>query len=156
MKEQIMLLEARLARAERNARFAVLTAVATIVVAFAAGCGTNSFKTLKAEKIEVVDASGKTVGLLFGDEQGGGLSLDDSDGKPRIAFAAAKENPRMEIYDAAGKVRVALNAEGEGSALALCDTNGNPRANLFYYDNQSWVGFFDAEGKLSMRIPEEQ
>lgn len=155
MTDKIRQLEDRLARAERMSRTSAYIAAATIAVTLVVGCGTNSFKTLKAERIEVIDASGKTVGLLFGDEQGGALSLDDSDGKPRIAFAATKENPRLEMYDAAGKVRVALNTEGNGSALALCDTNGTPRANLFYYDGQSWVGFFDGEGKLTTRVPEE-
>jgi len=155
MDDQIKRLEARCGRAERVSRVSGFIAAATMAIAFAVGCGSNSFKTLKAERIEVIDKSGKTVGLLFADEQGGGMSLDDSEGKPRIALAATKENPRLEMYDSAGKVRVALNTEGQGSALALCDDTGTPRANLFYYDGQSWVGFFDGEGKLTMKIPEE-
>jgi hypothetical protein len=149
------MMEKRVARAERQAKIAAAAAFCALAVGFVAGCGSNSFKTLKAEKIEIMDGNGKTVGLLFGDEHGGGLSLDDADGKPRLALAADKANPRLEIFDPAGKTRVALNAENQGAALALCDENGTPRANLFYFDGQSWVGFFDAEGKLTTRLPNE-
>jgi hypothetical protein len=155
MNERIANLEARLTRAERVSRICALFAVVTIALAFAVGCSSDSFKTLKAERIEIIDKNGKTVGLLFADEQGGGMSLDDSDGKPRIALAATKENPRLEMYDASGEVRVALNTEGQGSALVLCDETGAPRANLFYYADQSWVGFFDSDGKLTTKIPEK-
>ncbi|MEO7454097.1 MAG: hypothetical protein ABIV13_04975, partial [Fimbriimonadales bacterium] len=95
-------LEARVVRAERNARLAVFAAVFSLLIGFVAGCRSNSFKTLKAEQIEIVDASGTTVGLIFGDENGGAISLDDPEGKPRIALAADAESPRMEIYNAEG------------------------------------------------------
>ncbi len=155
MNERIELLEARLARAEKTARVSAMIAAATVALALAVGCGSNSFKTLKAERIEVIDKNGKTVGLLFGDEQGGGISFNDADGRHRIKLAATNENPRLEMYDIAGKVRVTLNAEGEGSALALCDTNGTPRASLLHFDDQSLVSFFDADGKLTMKIPDD-
>lgn len=148
-------LEARVMRAERNTRIAAAAAIFALLTGFVAGCRSNSFKALKAERIEIVDSSGQTVGLIFGDEGGGVISLDDSEGKPRIALAAEAQNPRLEIFDAGGKTRVALNAEPDGAALSLCDANGTPRANLFYFQDQSWVGFFDQQGQLTTRLPPE-
>jgi hypothetical protein len=148
-------LEARVMRAERNTRIAAVAASCALLLGFVAGCRTNSFKALKAERIEIVDGKGRTVGLIFGDERGGVISLDDSSGKPRVALAAEAQNPRLEIFDTGGKTRVALNAEADGAALSLCDSNGTPRANLFYFEDQSWVGFFDEAGKLTTRLPEE-
>ena len=155
MNSQIQDLERRLASAERKIRALLIATLASLILAFGIGCASNSYKTLKAQRIEIVDTSGKTRGLLFADEKGAALSLDDASGKPRLALAAENANPRLEIYDAAGKTRATLNAEGEGSALALCDANGVPRANLFYYQDQSWVGFFDADGKLTTKLPQE-
>ena len=148
-------LEARVQRAERNARLAAIAAAIALMIGFVAGCRTNSFKSLKAEKIEIVDGSGKTVGVIFGDEGGGAISLDDSEGKPRVALAADNQNPRLEIFDAQGVTRVALNAEANGAALALCDDKGTPRANLFFFQDQSWIGFFDEQGQLTTRLPAE-
>ena len=148
-------LETRLERAERNARLAVIAAACALMIGFVAGCRTNSFKSIKAEQIEIVDDKGTTVGMIFSDEGGGVISLDDPSGKPRVALAADAQNPRLEIFDAEGKTRVALNAEPQGAALSLCDANGTPRANMFFFEDQSWVGFFDKQGKLTTRIPAE-
>ena len=148
-------LEARIARAEKGARLAFLAAACALLIGFVAGCRTNSYKSLKAEKIEIVDGNGKTVGVIFGDEGGAAISLDDSDGKPRVALAADKVNPRLEIFDAQGTTRVALNAEADGAALALCDAKGTPRANLFFFQDKSWIGFFDEQGELTTRVPTE-
>jgi hypothetical protein len=155
MNGKIQELEHRLAATEKKLRMTMLCGAAAAILAAGFGCGSNSYKTLKAQRVEIVDGNGKTVGLLFADEKGGVLSLDDAGGKPRLALSAEDANPRMEIYDGGGKVRATLNAEGEGSALALCDANGVPRANLFYFKDQSWVGFFDAEGKLTTKLPQE-
>ena len=148
-------LEARVMRAERNTRIAAVVAICALLTGFVAGCRSNSYKTLKAERIEIVDTNGQTVGLIFGDDGGGVISLDDSNGKPRVALAAEAQNPRLEIFDAGGKTRVALNSEPDGAALSLCDANGTPRANLFYFKDQSWVGFFDQQGQLTTRLPPE-
>jgi hypothetical protein len=148
-------IEARLLRAERNARLAFFAAAFALLIGFVAGCRSNSFKSLKAEQIEIIDSKGTTVGLIFGDENGGAISLDDPEGKPRLALAADTANPRIEIFNAEGKTQVALSAEANGSALALCDATGTPRANILFSQDSSHIGFFDSEGQLTVRIPEE-
>ncbi len=118
------------------------------------GCGRGG-GTLRAEKIELVDAKGKTQGILFVGERGATLSLNDASGKPRIALEAAEERPTLELYDAKGTSLVSLSAEAEGASLAISDGAGKPRVTQGVFQGDAWVSVLDPTGKVLYRAPEE-
>ncbi len=109
--------------------------------------------TLRVRRLEIVDDKGKTQGILFADKDGAVLSLNDSDGKPRIVIAAGATKPSLEIYDATGKVRLIASVEKDGSALAINNGSGIPVATIGYYQDQSWVAVNDPAGNLVARLP---
>jgi len=158
--DRISALEARIANVEKTNRRLLMACAALVALPLLVlACGKGSVPSadlIRAERFEVVDSGGKTRGIIFVDKDGAGISLDDGDGKPRIALAASKARPGLEIFDTSGKSQVSLTAEKEGAAIALADVGGKPRATLGIFKDETWLAFFSKAGDVSYQVPKSE
>ncbi|HVL38936.1 MAG TPA: hypothetical protein VM328_06040 [Fimbriimonadaceae bacterium] len=153
-------LETRLRRLERtNRRWMIACGALALLPIVAFGCGSReprAYEVLRARKFELVDPSGQSRGLLFFDKEGAVLSLDDSEGKVRIALAASQARPTIELFDETSQRRLALTAEREGSTLEIYDEAGQLRGTIGQYKDDHWLAFQDRQGRVSYSVPPEE
>lgn len=113
----------------------VLVALCVIVtvaaVAYAAGKSTVP-EVIRAQRFEVVDGEGAVRGVLQILDGEVALSLDDSDGRPRIRLLVdGRGQPQLVLQDAKERMRAVARLYSHGSPeFALCDAAGRMRTHL--------------------------
>jgi hypothetical protein len=105
---------------------------------------------VRARRLEVVDAAGKTrAGLSLGPDGGPRLLLFDASEKPRATLSVdSKGSPRLLLSGEAGKTRASLSVGPDGSPrLFLFDASEKLRASLGVESNEGpRLHLYDAAG----------
>ena len=113
-------------------------------------------EVVQTRKLVVVDGNGKPVAELGAAQEGSGLVLMDTEGKPRAAMVlTANGEPGLKLYDAAGEVRAALIVGNDGRAgLALYDARGKDRAALATdTEGNPALILLDRKGRVAAAVP---
>lgn len=165
-KENQIKLEERLTRLESaNRRLTALCilAVSALVIACEGGPGSRRdgdvADLVRAKRIEVVDANGKSKVLLLADQQGGILALNDGGGNPRVSLAASSEKAGLEIFGTAAAPNgqpspvAAFTAEEGGASVAFSDQKGQMRTSLGFFKDAGWLAIMDEAGNVSYSTP---
>lgn len=103
-------LRARLEQVERRLRFAAVAWVASVLVAILLGVAAQQAvsqpEVLRARRIEVVDAAGRTrISLGTAPDGTSWLGLQDAAGEIRAGLAVFPDgSPRLTLWDAAERV----------------------------------------------------
>jgi hypothetical protein len=150
-------LEERLSRLEAaNRRLRAGAFLVVLVGAVALGVGTSDAKperapTLKVERLEVVDADGRALGV-FGIDENGGASLSVAkalDGPKAVLSVTKSGTPGLALRNAAGKAQLIASLGESGPALVLCDPKGDTLASLTSRNQ-------DGTTLLGMKLPGEE
>jgi hypothetical protein len=148
-------LRARLERLERRTRMVVAGWVLSVVVFMLFGTtvrqATSQPEILRAQRIEVVDATGRTrIALAVHPDGEAGLILVDAAGRTRAGLMLTPDgSPGLILRDAAGRTRVGLVVRQEGTPdLGLTDVTGRLRILLFVHpDGSPGLRLQDAAGQ---------
>lgn len=107
----------------------------------------GAVKELRANKISLVDETGKPRAALGVFNNGPYLTLYDENGKPRALMTVFKDGPSLNLVDENGKMRAVLNALKDGPCLGLGNENGEVRAALSMFEDGPHLALFDENGK---------
>lgn len=155
-----MNLEQRIRKLEWWNRLLLLGLASLVVYGFSGRvvpAKTKTEKVLRAERLEIVDASGNQAVVLGFDKQGSaGLFVKDGAGTVRLAVAHDPEGSALFIRDSSGVIRVGVAQfahGGGGVALHGPDSKG---AAVLYLEETGSLTFFDSEGNANFKIPEQE
>lgn len=156
MQDQLDALARRIDRLERRIRLQrALFALAVTTIAGAglawghggpAGAPTPPLPEVRASKITLVGANGRTLAALEPTVDGGArLALFGGSDTPRITLDVARDAARVSALGA-GKAAAALVNDGLGPRLAVSDAAGNDRAWLAVRLDSPVLQFLDPKG----------
>jgi len=118
---------ARLERQNRHLRLGglVMVALLTGLIALAAVPGLEYFKSVEAERILVLDETGKVRGGLWVDKDGAStLALSDQNGVVRATLRVPVTGPRLDLCSPKGTPQASLIVDSAGPALELRNEEG--------------------------------
>jgi hypothetical protein len=152
VQEQLDALTRRIDRLERRIRLQrALAAVAVLVVAGAsvawgAARAPKPLPEVRASRIALMGADGRTLAALESNAVGGvRLALFGTDNSPHISLEVAGNGSKVSVHDA-GKGAAQLVNDGLGPRLAVSDSAGNDRAWLAVRLNSPVLQFLDPRG----------
>jgi hypothetical protein len=152
--QDVEVLRSRLDRLERRMRFLVAGAVLSVgtfvLLGVAVRQAASQPEILRARRIEVVDAVGRTRIILAvfpegpADPGGPRLVLGDAEGRARIILAVFPEGPvggpRLFLSDVERRVRISLGVPSDGPSFSLSDAEGRTRIGLDVLRERSFAG----------------
>ena len=120
----------------------------------------ETFDSLSAKEIKIVDDKGRVMGLLTTRPQGGAVTLFNATGGPMLAMGTGDAGGLVHLLDREGTIRSELNADGEMLAYSA---SGDLRARVAPYKEdgntrQTWAGQFtayDRNGAIVGRVPRD-
>ncbi len=158
--QELDFLRTRIERLERRMRMVVagwVLSVAVVLLGVAVQEAVSQPETLRARRIEVVDAAGRTrIGLGTLPDGSAALSLADAAGRVRIGLGTFPDGrPRLSLMDAAGRERIGLGTLPDGSpGLSLADAAERTRIFLVTLpDGSPVLSLWDAAGRVLFRAP---
>ena len=102
-------------------------------------------KTVRAERFEVVDQSGKVRISLGVDQNAYGLSLIDDKGNRRVLLRTDKDGPSLGFLDQTEEVRAVLLANKGGPKLMMGDAKGVFRLGLMLGETGPVLSMMDTD-----------
>jgi hypothetical protein len=137
----------RTIRLQRGLLALAVISVAGAGVAFgAAGRAAKALPEVRASRIALVAADGRTLAALEPTANGGArLALFGGGDAPRISLDVASDSSRVSV-SGAGKSAAALVDDGLGPRLAVSDSAGNDRAWLAVRLDSPVLQFLDPHG----------
>ncbi|HEV2356907.1 MAG TPA: hypothetical protein VGZ23_04750 [bacterium] len=157
--EEIQVMRARVARAERRLRIMSLGWLAAAVVAAVLWTGApraqSQTAVLSARRIAVVDQKGKDrISLALDSSNNPAIWLRDDAGKDRlfIGFGKLAARPLIELSDETGRVRVTmgLSPDRDTPQVVLLDENGRQRGFLGFSASGTATPEFDLADEHAM------
>ena len=107
-----------------------LVSIAMLVTVFAAHAEEVP-EVLRAQRFELVNATGQVIGMLTGTEEGPALVLMDAEGKKRATVAVKADGPSVTLLAADETPKATLNLGNDGHpGLNLKDATGKTRYDL--------------------------
>lgn len=113
-------------------------------------------KLVAAQRIELVDANGRTEAALYDRSGGPSFDLYDHTGKERVGiFIGEDQSLGLRLYDAKGVERVAMMINSDGiPTLRVFDASATLRT-LLGVDNEGEpaLDFYSREGRILRELP---
>jgi len=158
LEERLKTLERRLSSAKRqNAYLMALVVVMTVIVALGGGVrsvqASLSSDVIRAQRFELVDASGRVRGALKVEGDTPGLWLWTKEGDGRAELSVINDDPMLRLFDKKGRRRGAFSMVGMNVAMGFWDERGVYRAEIGVVGGAPWLKFIDDKGRLIWRFP---
>lgn len=151
--QEFEILRARVERLERRMRVVVagwvLSVAAFVFLGVTVQQAASQPETLRARRIEVMDAAGQprirlAVSVPDGSPQ---LTLLGAAGQGTVLLTVFRSGPVLGLADAAGQTRILLGVFPSGSGLLLKDAAGRSRIELVDLDRLFGLSLKDAAEK---------
>jgi hypothetical protein len=113
-------------------------------------------KLLAAQRIELVDAKGRTEAAIYTKSGGPSFDLYDHTGKERVGiFVAGDQSLGLRLYDAKGVERVAMMINPDGIPTLRIFDGGATLRTLLGVDNEGEpaLDFYSREGRILRELP---
>jgi hypothetical protein len=107
---------------------------------------------LVAQRIALVDDSGKQRALLAAAGDDASLIIFDSNGKPRLVLGLTEGRPALRLVSGHDQPQVSLSAAMDGSELTMHDAGGKERVSLGVVRDQPALQLRDASALPRVEI----
>ncbi|MDD5222700.1 MAG: hypothetical protein PHE84_01805 [bacterium] len=119
----------------------------------AGGKGKDIEKTIRCQKLEVVDDHGKTRAVLEVDSDGTpSLNFYDTQEKVRAGIEVTKLGSAIFLFGDQGEKQAQLQVNKDWPALFISDARGEKRAILGLDEGNPFLTLFDAQKKERVKI----
>ena len=113
-------------------------------------------RLVAAQRIELVDAKGKTEAAIYTKDGGPSFDLYDHTGRQRVGiFVGGDQSLGLRLYDGKGVERVAMTINSDGiPTLRIFDSRSTLRT-LLGVDNEGEpaLDFYSREGRILRELP---
>ena len=99
----------------RQALLAVVLVLVGVALVGATGDKDAEFRTIKAQRVFIVNATGMPMGAFSSDEHGGAVALYSSTQQPVVGFSTTEKGGAMALYSHTGQGAVLAEIDKEGS-----------------------------------------
>lgn len=173
LDERMDRIEQQNLRLRRYLLVSVLTLLAILVMGAKAGLNNGNFGKVTAERIAIVDSTGKEV-LLIGtdkngtgirilnnegvrvlgigttdDDRGSGLLIADNKGRPRFGLGIDNGLPSFAMVNEDGKKIMAMGGNRKGYGLVIMDDNEVERAGIGFKDGDTGIMIYNDKGEYA-------